>query len=91
MPVDYIAFGPVFTTATKSDTDPVVGLELLRRVRETIGDIPLVAIGGINANNLTSVFQAGADSAAMIAGIVGEPKLIAVRFAELTSIFDQRR
>ena len=46
MPVDYIAIGPIFATATKEASDPPVGLEGLRIVRQTVGTIPLVAIGG---------------------------------------------
>jgi thiamine-phosphate pyrophosphorylase len=63
---DYIAFGPVFPTLTKTDHEPLVGLKDLAEVRELIGEVPLVAIGGINRSNLVSVLQAGADSAAMI-------------------------
>ena len=47
MPVDYIAFGPVFPTRTKADPDRVVGLDVLYQIREIVHPIPLVAIGGI--------------------------------------------
>jgi len=70
--IDYIAYGPVFPTQTKADPDNVVGLNELHNVRSAIGDIPLVAIGGINEKNLLSVITAGADSAAMIGSIVSE-------------------
>jgi thiamine-phosphate pyrophosphorylase len=73
LPVDYIAIGPVFATATKDDPSPVVGLEGIRSVRAAIGEMPLVAIGGIRANNVDDVIAAGADSAAMIGGIVSGP------------------
>ena len=63
---DYIAFGPIFPTSTKTDHEPLVGLEELVEARELHGDIPLVAISGINRVNLASVLRAGADSAAMI-------------------------
>ncbi len=52
LPVDYVAFGPIFPTATKIDPDPVVGLEQLREVKNELGGLPLVAIGGINAGNM---------------------------------------
>ncbi len=77
MPVDYIAFGPIFETRTKVDHDPIVGLEMLRRVREEIGEIQLVAIGGIDLGNVRSVLKAGADSAAMISALVADPEKIA--------------
>src|ERR1044072_7475673 len=47
LPIDYLAIGPIFTTSTKSDTAPVLGLEGLRTVRQATGAFPLVAIGGI--------------------------------------------
>src|SRR5439155_8132433 len=61
MPIDYVAFGPVFTTATKGNPDPVVGLETLREARAMLTSLPLVAIGGITAANAAAVFAAGAD------------------------------
>jgi thiamine-phosphate pyrophosphorylase len=69
MPIDYIAIGPVFPTGTKENPDPVVGLEGVRRVREAIGDFPLVAIGGITLENAPEVFAAGADSIALIGAL----------------------
>src|SRR5687767_5639613 len=72
LPIDYVAFGPVFTTGTKQDHDPPVGLEQLRAVRNIAADLPLVAIGGINAANVQAVLEAGADSVAVIASVVGE-------------------
>lgn len=72
LPIDYVAFGPVFTTSTKQDHDPPVGLEQLRAVRNIAADLPLVAIGGITAANVRAVLEAGADSVAVIASVVGE-------------------
>lgn len=63
--VDYVAFGPVFVTSSKHNPDPTVGLELLRRVRG-LTDKPLVAIGGITRDTAGAVFEAGADSVAVI-------------------------
>lgn len=65
-PVDYIAFGSVFPTVTKKDAETVTGLDLLAEVRLATGNIPLVAIGGITAENAKSVIDAGADSIALI-------------------------
>jgi thiamine-phosphate pyrophosphorylase len=65
---DYLAIGPVFSTGTKIDPDPVVGLEGVRRARELTRK-PLVAIGGITRQNARSVIEAGADSVAVISGL----------------------
>lgn len=65
---DYVAFGPVFESGTKAGTRPR-GVEELARVAAEKTK-PLVAIGGITAERLDSVWDAGADSAAMIAGLL---------------------
>src|SRR6267154_2318894 len=58
---DYIAVGPIFQTSSKANPDPVVGTELLRRVRALTGK-PIVAIGGITLKRPAHVLTAGADS-----------------------------
>ncbi len=68
---DYVAIGPVFATTTKADTEPVVGLEGVRRAR-TLTTKPLVAIGGITRANARSAIEAGADSVAVISGLLAE-------------------
>jgi thiamine-phosphate diphosphorylase len=65
---DYVAFGPVFASGTKGGPPPR-GLEVLSRVARGRTK-PLVAIGGITAESLDSVLDAGADSAAMIGGLL---------------------
>jgi thiamine-phosphate pyrophosphorylase len=69
--VSYVAFGPVFSTASKENPDPVVGLEELRACRARCSS-PLVAIGGITRQNVSAVFAAGADSAAVISDLLPE-------------------
>jgi len=64
-PVDYLAIGPIFSTASKENPDPVVGLDRLRALR-SLTQKPLVAIGGITRQNALDVFAAGADSVAVI-------------------------
>ena len=86
MPVDYIAFGPVFPTSTKDRPDPVVGLEMLRQIKELIGDRPLVAIGGITAETVRSVIDAGADSAAIISDVLCDADKISERISRLISL-----
>lgn len=66
--VDVVALGPIFATASKERPDPVVGLESLRRLRRRTAK-PLVAIGGITADNVASVLAAGADTAAVLGAI----------------------
>jgi thiamine-phosphate pyrophosphorylase len=69
---DYIAVGPVFSTATKANPDPVVGTEFIRRVRP-LTDRPMVAIGGITLDRAAEVLHAGADSVAVISDILRAP------------------
>jgi thiamine-phosphate pyrophosphorylase len=70
LPVDYIAIGPVFATSSKSNPDTPVGLEGVARVREAVGQIPLVAIGGITRENARAVVEAGADAVAVIGALL---------------------
>jgi len=69
---DYIAVGPIYDTSTKANPDPVVGVDLLRRVRR-LSDKPVVAIGGITLEQAAAVIEAGADSVAVISGILSAP------------------
>ena len=71
-PVDYVALGPVFATRSKQNSDPVVGVEEVRRCRPLV-DKPLVAIGGITRENALAVLRAGADAVAVISDLVPEP------------------
>lgn len=66
---DYLAFGPVFPTASKENPDPVVGVELLSRLRR-LSAKPLVAIGGITRETAAAVWSAGADSVAVIGDLL---------------------
>ena len=70
---DYVAFGPVFESATKRGRPPC-GTAALAGVARTRTK-PLVAVGGITADNLDAVLDAGADSAAMVAGLLSEGRL----------------
>jgi len=69
MSVDYVAVGPVFATSTKRASDAPIGLRKLHLVRQVLGQIPLVAIGGITAHNSREVVAAGADAVAVISEI----------------------
>ena len=67
---DYIAIGSIFSSPTKPKAT-VVGLERLRQVRKAIS-IPIVAIGGINRQNISKIIKAGADSAAVISAVLNQ-------------------
>lgn len=70
---DYLAIGPVFGTTSKERPDPVVGLAGVRAAR-ALTRKPLVAIGGITPQNCASVIAAGADSVAVISGLLPHPE-----------------
>ncbi|HKY41907.1 MAG TPA: thiamine phosphate synthase [Pyrinomonadaceae bacterium] len=76
LPIDYIAIGPIFETASKSDTSPTLGLEGLQAVRKVVGNFPLVAIGGISLANARPVIEAGADCVAVISALLSDPARI---------------
>jgi len=67
---DYIGFGPMFGTQTKDTGYSARGIDMLKEIRVAVA-IPIVAIGGINEHNVRQVWQAGADSAAIISDILG--------------------
>ena len=62
---DYIAIGPVHTTASKQNPDPLVSREELQAIRQHVTK-PLVAIGGITTQNAKRIFDLGVDSVAVI-------------------------
>lgn len=92
-PADYIAIGPIFRTRSKSNPDPVVGTELLRQVRPLTSK-PIVAIGGLTLDTVQLVIDAGADSVAVISGILTaeNPASRARQFVELlgSAAMDER-
>lgn len=67
---DYIGMGSIFTTGSKrlEEDRQAIGLESLRRAAADV-DIPLVAIGGIDAGNVSRVIEAGAGAAAVITAL----------------------
>jgi thiamine-phosphate diphosphorylase len=73
LPVSYVAIGPVFRTSSKENPDPSVGTEGVRRVREAVGRVPLVAIGGITLETARAALEAGADSVAVIGALLSTP------------------
>ncbi|MBC8030308.1 MAG: thiamine phosphate synthase [Pyrinomonadaceae bacterium] len=77
MHIDYIAIGPIFATSTKQASETPTGLTILREVRHIVGQIPLVAIGGITSENSQDVLDAGADAVAVISDIWSSPGTVA--------------
>lgn len=82
LPIDYLAIGPVFATSSKENSDPIVGLDGLRRVRMAVGSLPLVAIGGITRTRAGEVLAAGADSVACISALLASGEGIEVSVRE---------
>jgi len=74
-PADYLAFGPVFPTASKENPDPVVGLDWLAELARQAhaAGRPLVAIGGITRQSALQILAAGADSLAVIGDLLPDP------------------
>ena len=66
---NYIGFGPMFGTMTKDTGLSARGIDMLEQIRAAV-DIPIVAIGGITEQNVSQVWHAGADSAAIISDIL---------------------
>lgn len=64
-PVDTIAIGPIFGTVNKRNPDPMVGLEPLRHVAESVAQ-PVAAIGGVTLENVQRLYDVGIASAAII-------------------------
>jgi thiamine-phosphate pyrophosphorylase len=83
LPINYLAFGPVFPTRSKHNPDPVAGLDQLQAAKALAGDLAVVAIGGIGRSNLADTFASGTDSAAMISEIVSDPQKIAANLRQI--------
>jgi thiamine-phosphate pyrophosphorylase len=66
---DYIALGPIYPTILKQMAFAPQGLPRVTQWKKKIGDIPLVAIGGISLERVRAVLEAGADSAAVVTDI----------------------
>jgi thiamine-phosphate pyrophosphorylase len=89
---DYIGFGPVFETSTK-DAGGSKGIGGLRKIRKRIR-IPVVAIGGITWENVSTVLEAGADACAIVSGILaGDMRTNVEKFmnAMKRQVIDQRQ
>ena len=86
LPIDYLAIGPIFPTSSKNNPDPVVGLSGLDQVRNSVADLPLVAIGGITSENIEDVLKSGANCAAVISAVLKDPMDITRNTKRLISL-----
>lgn len=73
--VDYLGVGPIYPTATKSDVGKALGIVRLKEIKKVV-NIPIVAIGGINEDNLEEVLNVGIDGVAVISAVVSAPDII---------------
>jgi len=70
-PIAYLAFGPVFGTASKDSPYPARGLQALAEAVTLAEGLPVVAIGGLDARGLEQVARAGARGAAVVSAVAG--------------------
>jgi len=83
---DYLGISPIFDTPTKTDTPPATGIDGLRAIRAAVS-LPLVASGGIKAENAAAVVRAGADGIAVVSAImaVADPRAAARALADVVA------
>jgi len=85
--VDYLGFGPIFESTTKSGHAPVTGLARLQEAVQ-IAEKPLVAIGGITLERAREVYAAGASSVAVIQDLQGASS-VAERVKAYQQVFEE--
>lgn len=72
--LDYIGASPIYATPTKTDTAEALGLTGLQSIQQIVGkSLPIVAIGGIHADNIQPIIRAGADGVAVVSAICSAP------------------
>jgi len=85
---DYVGVGPIFATANKPGKAPV-GVQTIAKVRAVV-NIPVIAIGGIDAGNLAECIKAGADGVALIGSVAMADDMVAAT-AALRAELDRAR
>jgi thiamine-phosphate pyrophosphorylase len=88
--VDYLAFGPVFGTASKPGAQPARGLERLGRIAALVAPRLLIAIGGIDAEGAAAAVRAGADGVAVISAVAAADDPVAATRALVTGLRSAR-
>lgn len=83
---DYVGVGAMFASPTKPDKQ-AIGPAALGPMREVVGELPMVAIGGIDATNAAACIEAGADGVALVSGVFGSTEVKA-RTAALRALVD---
>ena len=71
---DYVALGPIFPTTLKSMRFAPQGIPKITEWKKRIGQLPLVAIGGIKLEQAREIFAAGADSIAVVSDVTQNPE-----------------
>lgn len=89
LPIDYIGSGPVFTTHSKDDTDPVIGLPKLKQL-VSLSSHPVVAIGGINSANMAQTLATGVAGLSVISMVL-QSKNIGLTVSEMRQLFNPHR
>jgi thiamine-phosphate pyrophosphorylase len=87
-PVDYIGFGPIYATTSKTDPDPVTGPELLGRAT-AIAPCPVVAIGGLTVERIARLGPRGCPHPAVIGAVTGarDPRAV---MAAIQAIYEEK-
>lgn len=88
--VDYFGVGPVFATTSKSNAAPSINIQGLRAIKSHICGKPIIAIGGINSNNVLSVLQCGVDGIATASAILNSEDPVAAT-KQLHQIVNSKR
>ena len=73
----YFGVGAIFGSRTKSDAGAAVTPARIAEIRAAVPEIPIVAIGGIDAGNIAAVAAAGAEAAAVVSAVVTAPDMLA--------------
>ncbi|WP_163582652.1 thiamine phosphate synthase [Gracilibacillus saliphilus] len=90
---DYIGVGPIFSTNTKADAKKPIGAEGLQEIRDNVGDLPIVAIGGIQLGHVIELMRAGANGVSIISAISQSPnpESTAATFYKHTNYFSKEQ
>ena len=67
---DYVTLSPIYPTSSKPGYGPALGLDVLRHVADSI-PTPVVALGGVDAENAAACLEAGAAAVAVMGGVMG--------------------
>jgi thiamine-phosphate diphosphorylase len=86
----YVSVGSVFATGSKPDAGKPIGAGAIAAIEHEVG-IPVLAIGGINCDNIGAVIEAGADGVAVVSAVADAPNMAAAARALRQLIQEARR